>query len=63
MVFRGAGEYYDIMPLFTAGVAAAIMAVFEYLIEKKNMTVLENFSLALSMLVAMAAAVVFKMFV
>ena len=62
-VFPTAGEYYDIMPLFTAGVAAAIMAVFEYLIEKKNMTVLENFSLALSMLVAMAAAVVFKMFV
>ena len=62
-VFPSAGEYYDIMPLFTAGVAAAIMAVFEYLIEQKNMTVLENFSLALSMLVAMAAAVVFKMFI
>ncbi len=57
------GEYHDIMPLFTAVVAALIMAVFEFLIQKKNMKVLENFSLAASMLVAMAAAVVFQIIV
>ena len=57
------GEYYDIMPLFTAIVAAIVMAVFEFLIQKKDMKVLENFSLAASMLVAMAAAVVFQIFV
>ena len=34
---------------------------FEFLIQKKNMKALENFSLAASMLVAMAVAVVFKM--
>ncbi len=62
-VFPTAGEYYDIMPLFTAVAAAIVMAIFEYLIEKKKMVVLENFSLAASMLVAMAAAVVFKLFV
>ena len=55
------GEYFDIMPLFTAIVAAVVMAVFEYLIQKKNMSSLENFSLAASMLVAMAAAVVFQL--
>ncbi|MBQ6845057.1 MAG: DUF5058 family protein [Agathobacter sp.] len=57
------GEYFDIMPLFTAIVAAIVMAVFEYLIQKKNMSSLENFSLAASMLVAMAAAVVFQLLV
>ena len=53
----------DYMPLFTAVAAALVMAVFEFLIQKKNMKVLENFSLAASMLVAMAASVVFQMFV
>jgi len=47
----------DWMPLAVAGVAAACMAVFEYLVQKKNMQALENFSLAASMLIAMAAAV------
>ena len=55
------GEYHDYMPLFTAVVAALVMAVFEYLIQKKDMKVLENFSLAASMLVAMAAAVVLQL--
>ena len=55
------GEYFDIMPLFTAVVAAIVMAVFEFLIQKKDMKVLENFSLAASMLVAMAVAVVFQL--
>ena len=48
----------DWMPLAVAGVAAVCMAGFEYLVQKKNMAVLENFSLAASMLIAMAAAVV-----
>ncbi len=50
-------ENSDIMPLLVALIAAGAMAVFEYLIQKKNMTVLENFSLAASMLVGMAGAV------
>ena len=57
------GEYFDYMPLFTATVAAIIMAIFEFLIQKKDMKVLENFSLAASMLVAMAAAVVLQLVV
>lgn len=57
------GEYFDIMPLFTAIISAIVMAVFEYLIQKKNMSSLENFSLAASMLVAMAAAVVFRLMI
>ncbi len=48
----------DVMPLIVAAVAAVCMAVFEFLIQKKKMLVLENFSLAASMLIAMAAAVV-----
>lgn len=54
-------EGSDYMPLFTAVVAGLVMAVFEYFIQKKNMKTLENFSLAASMLVAMAAAVVLQM--
>ena len=50
-------EGYDIMPLFVAVCAAAVMAVFEYFIQKKGKAALENFSLAASMLVAMAGAV------
>lgn len=57
------GENFDIMPLFTAIVAGIVMAVFEFLIQKKNIKVLENFSLAASMLVAMAAAVIFQLFI
>ena len=51
----------DLMPLFVAGVAALCMAAFEFLIQKKNYLVLENFSLAASMLVAMTAAVLVNM--
>ena len=47
----------DWMPLAVAGVAAVCMAGFEYLVQKKKLAVLENFSLAASMLIAMAAAV------
>lgn len=55
-------ECSDIMPLLVAIVAAISMAVFEYFIEKKGKAQLENFSLAASMLVAMAAAVVISLF-
>ena len=51
----------DVMPLFVAVVAALVMAVFEYFIQKKGKAALENFSLAASMLVAMAAAVLLQM--
>ena len=50
-------EGSDWMPLFVAAVAAAAMAVFEYFTRKKGKAALENFSLAASMLIAMAAAV------
>ncbi len=52
--FTSSGNY---APLLVAGISAAAMAVFEYLINKKGMAVLENFSLAVSMLAGMAAAV------
>lgn len=48
----------DYMPLLVALAAAAVMGVFEYFINKKNMNALENFSLAASMLAAMAFAVI-----
>lgn len=51
----------DIMPLIVAIVAAICMAGFEFLIQKKGKVELENFSLAASMLVAMAAAVGIQM--
>lgn len=54
-------EGYDTMPLVVALIAALCMAVFEYFIQKKGKVVLENFSLAASMLVAMAVAVVINM--
>lgn len=47
----------DYMPLIVAMIAAAAMAIFEYFIQKKGKVVLENFSLAASMLIAMAGAV------
>ncbi|MBQ7895404.1 MAG: DUF5058 family protein [Oscillospiraceae bacterium] len=45
------------LPLAVAAVAAAVMSVFVWLGEKKNMAWLESFSIAGSMLIAMAAAV------
>ncbi len=50
-------EDSDVMPLLVALMAAVAMAVFEFFIQKKGKTVLENFSLAASMLIAMAGAV------
>ena len=61
--YVGGAIHTDYMPLFVAGVAAVIMAIFEYLIQKKDMKVLENFSLAASMLIAMAAAVILQLMV
>ena len=46
------------MPLIVACISGLVMAVFEYLVNKKKMAVLENFSLAASMLIAMIMAVV-----
>ena len=51
----------DFMPLLVALAAAAVMGVFEYFINKKNMSALENFSLAASMLAAMAFAVIINL--
>jgi len=56
-VVENVGRVRDFMPLIVAAVAALAMAVFEFFIQKKGKTVLENFSLAASMLIAMAAAV------
>lgn len=47
----------NFMPLFVALVSAAVMGLFEYLIQKKHIAVLENFDVATSMLVGMVAAV------
>ena len=48
----------DYMPLIVAGISGIVMAGFEYLVNKKKMLVLENFSLAASMLIAMIMAVI-----
>ena len=50
--FRG-----DWMPLVVAAVSALVMGVLTVLSEKKHMDWIENFSIALSMLLGMAAAV------
>lgn len=53
--------YKNYLPLLVAGVSGLTMAVFEYLIQKKNMDWLENFSVAVSMITGMAAAVLVKL--
>ena len=45
------------MPLSVDAVSAAVMAIFEYLSSKKKLAWVDNFSIAASMLVGMAAAV------
>ena len=47
----------SVLPLIVLGSSAAAMAVFTYFIEKKNIRWLENFSVAGSMLIGMAVAV------
>ncbi len=54
-------EGSDPLPLIISMVAAFSMAIFEYFIRKKGKVVLENFSLAASMLIAMASAVILMM--
>ena len=51
----------DLMPLIVAAIAGLCMAVFEYFTQEKGMKVLDNFSLAASMLIAMAAAVLIQL--
>ncbi len=56
-------ENFDVMPLIVAIIAALCMSIFEYFIQKKGKKILENFSLAASMLIAMAAAVLIEMLI
>lgn len=55
--YVGRAVHADWLPLAVALIAGAVMGVLEYLTHKKGMVWLENFSLAASMLAAMAAAV------
>lgn len=50
--------YKDAVPVVTFLTSGIFMALFEYLSRKRNLSALESFSLALSMLAGMAAAVV-----
>lgn len=54
-VFTSTGDY---MPIAVAVVAGVVMAVCEYLTKKLRWEWLESFSMALSMLVGMSAAIV-----
>lgn len=56
--YVGRAVHADWLPLAVAVIAGLTMGLFEYLIHKKGMSWLENFSLAASMLAAMATAVV-----
>jgi len=49
------------LPITTALISGIIILGFEYLINKKGMAWLENFSIAASMLIAMACAVLINM--
>lgn len=51
----------DWLPIVVAAVSAVTMAVFVYLGEKKKIAWVDNFSIAGSMIVGMAAAVLIKM--
>ena len=55
--YVGQAAQGTLLPVFTAIIAAAAMAVCEVLERKKKMAWLENFDLAASMLIAMGAAV------
>jgi len=50
----------NFVPLVVAVVSAIVMAVFTYFAEKKNLAFLDGFSIAGSMLIGMAAAVLFS---
>ena len=49
----------DLTPIIVALVSAAVMACLTYLAEKKKMVWLESFSIALSMMAGMLAAILF----
>ena len=51
----------DLIPILVAIVSAVVMAIFIYLKEKKNQKWVDSFSIAGSMLVAMASDVLFGM--
>jgi len=55
--YVGQAVQSNLLPIITAAVAAAAMLLCEMLERKQNMNWLENFDLAASMLIAMAAAV------
>ena len=59
--YVGKAVHEDVLPLIVAVISGGVMGIFEYFIQKKGKASLENFSLAASMLAAMAAAVVFGM--
>ena len=55
--------YGELIPILTAIISAAVMLLFQYLIEKRGMKDLESFSLAASMLVGMAFAAILSLFI
>ena len=61
--YVGRAAHADWMPLAVALIAGGVMGIFEFFIRKKGQVWLENFSLAASMLAAMAAAVVLGLMV
>jgi hypothetical protein len=56
--YVGRAVHADWMPLAVALIAGLVMGIFEFFIRKRGKVWLENFSLAASMLAAMAAAVI-----
>ena len=59
--YFGSLYYFGFGALCVTLISIVSCLLFEFLIQKKNLTVLENFSLAASMLAAMAAAVGFQL--
>ena len=59
-LFSLSGSFIPLIVVFVSGL---VMAGFIYLAEKKNLAWVESFSIAGSMLIGMAAAVVVKLFV
>ena len=59
-LFSFSGSFLPLIVVFVSGL---VMAGFIYLAEKKNLAWVESFSIAGSMLIGMAAAVVVKLFV
>ncbi|MFA7119690.1 MAG: DUF5058 family protein, partial [Sphaerochaetaceae bacterium] len=53
--------YKHMLPVYTAIISAIAMEIFEYLATQKGFTVLENFSLAGSMILGMAGAILISL--